>query len=273
MATFLYNDKEIYYQLDGNTHLPKMVILNGIMMSTKSWEPFMTSLTESFQVLRFDMFDQGQSSKMDEPYTQAIQVELLNALLIHLKIEKIHVVGISYGGSVALQFAAKYQEKIDKLIVLNAVAKTSDWLKDIGRGWNEVAKTKNGLAYYYITIPFIYSPPFYQKNIAWMQARQKVLVPLFSNDDFLKSMIRLTISAESHDVLSELKAIDIETLIVSSDLDYLTPPHEQIYLKNNLKNATLVTFNGCGHASMYEQPKLFVSTIKGFLLDQKSYKI
>jgi pimeloyl-ACP methyl ester carboxylesterase len=273
MAIFNYNDLSVYYQFDGIESNPKMVILNGIMMSTKSWEPFIESLTEQFHVLRFDMLDQGQSSKMIADYTQAIQVDLLYALLKYLGIGKIHVVGISYGGSVALQFASRHQAMIDKMIVLNAVAKTSDWLKDIGRGWNEVAKTKNGLAYYHITIPFIYSPDFYNKNISWMEARKKILVPIFSDETFLNAMIRLTNSAESHDVRASLSSINVETLVVSSDQDYLTPPHEQVYLKNHLANATLITFNGCGHASMYEQPALFIGAVKGFLLDKKHYKI
>lgn len=273
MAIFKYKNFEIFYQFDGLIDNPKMVILNGIMMSTKSWEPFMDSFKENFYVLRYDMIDQGQSSKNTEPYTQKLQVDVLHALLDYLAIEKIHVVGISYGGSVALQFASYHQEKIDKMIVLNAVAKTSDWLKDIGRGWNEVAKTKDGLAYYHITIPFIYSPHFYNKHIEWMEARKKILVPIFSDETFLGAMMRLTTSAETHDVIKALPTIKTNTLIVSSDLDYLTPPHEQVFLKTHLENAKLITFNGCGHASMYEQPELFVSTVKGFLLDHKSYKI
>lgn len=273
MAIFNYKDFDIFYQFDGQKNNPKMVILNGIMMSSRSWEPFMESFKENFYVLRYDMIDQGQSSKHDRPYTQALQVEVLKALLDYLNIEKIHVVGISYGGSIALQFAAAYQTMIDKMIVLNAVAYTSDWLKDIGRGWNEVAKTQNGLAYYHITIPFIYSPNFYTKHIEWMEARKKILVPIFSDKVFLEAMIRLTTSAETHDVKEALSLIKTPTLIVSSDLDYLTPPHEQVYLHKNLQNSKLITFNGCGHASMYEQPELFVSTVKGFLLDQKIYKI
>jgi len=269
MATFNYQDHTIYYQFDGNDEHPVLLILNGIMMSTKSWEVFIEPLSQYFHVLRVDMLDQGQSSKMDHDYTQDIQVKMLEALRQHLNIETLYLAGISYGGSVALQYAAKYQTAIKKMVLLNAVAKTSYWLKAIGDGWNEVAKHRDGLAYYHVSIPFIYSPSFYNNNNEWMENRKETLTEVFSNPDFLDAMVRLTKSAESHDVTKDLKHIKTRTLVVASEHDYLTPVFEQDYIVKQMPNATLVEFKGTGHASMYEKPELFVSTLLGFFLDSK----
>ena len=270
MATFKYKAYTIHYQLDGDEHLPVLVILNGIMMSHKSWDLFIDDFSTHFQVLRLDMIDQGESSKAENDYTQAIQVDMLKALFDHLTIRKAHVLGISYGGSIALQFAAKYQSSVDKLLLFNIVAKTSDWLKAIGDGWNAVAKTRDGNAYYHITIPYIYSPLFYQERLDWMNQRKELLIPLFSNPEFLDAMIRLTKSAETHDVTASLGSINTPTLVVSGSLDYLTPPFEQETVVKAMPNAHHVIFEGAGHASMYEQPQLFVTTVLGFLLTQKT---
>jgi len=273
MAYFTFNNKQVFYQIDGD-HEEVLLILNGIMMSSKSWEVFMPSLCQHFKVLRVDMLDQGQSAKMAEDYTQAIQVELIEALRKHLNIEKFYLAGISYGGSVALQYASKYQQHLKKMVLLNAVAYTSPWLKAIGDGWNEVAKHRDGLAYYHVAIPFIYSPSFYTKNIEWMENRKQQLVPLFSDATFLDAMIRLTKSAETHDVRKDLPNIETQTLIVASEHDYLTPVFEQVAIKNAMPNATLVEFKETGHASMYEKPELFVSTLLGYFLEpQKTYSI
>lgn len=268
MAFFEFQNKSVYYTIDGSAKSPTLVILNGIMMSTKSWDPFIDDFKAHFQVLRLDMLDQGQSSKMTENYTQAIQVEMLLALLDELDLAKVHLLGISYGGSIALQFAAQHQERIDKLLLFNIVAYTSPWLKAIGDGWNAVAKTRDGNAYYHITIPFIYSPQFYTSRIDWMEARKKLLVPLFSDASFLEAMIRLTISAETHDVRDRLSSVQTKTLVVSGSEDYLTPPFEQAYVVSKMSKATHITFEDTGHASMYEQPTLFVSTVLGFLLTE-----
>lgn len=264
---FKYKGYDIFYEIEGKYSPSKdiIVILNGIMMSTASWAVFMPAFTKKNVLLRFDMVDQGQSSKATEPYTQELQVDLLEALLSHLGYKKVNLVGISYGASVALQFAIKYPHYVKKLVIANGVSKTSKWLKAIGHGWNEVGKSRNGLAYYNISIPYIYSPNFYSSNIEWMENRKQMLVPLFSDPVFLDSMERLTNSAETHDTVDQLHQLKCKTLIISGELDYLTPMFEQEFLHQNIKHSTHVIIPGCGHASMYEEPELFTQFVLGFI--------
>jgi len=268
MSTFTFENKEVFYTIDGTAE-KTLVILNGIMMSHKSWEAFLPAWKNHFKVLRVDFLDQGLSQKMpDEPYTQATQVRMLKALFDHLNMHSLYMVGISYGGSVALQFAAKHSDYLAKLALFNAAASTSPWLRDIGRGWNKVARTGNGEAYYHVTIPYIYSPQFYTKNEAWMNARKEKLLPVFEDQNFLDAMTRLTNSAEGHDVTESLKDIHTPTIVIAADHDYLTPLYEQEKLVDHMPNATLNVFYECGHASMYEKPELFTSSILGFFLDE-----
>lgn len=274
MPFFDFQDKLIHYQLDGNQTKPVLVLLNGIMMSTASWEVFVKPLVQHFYLVRIDMLDQGKSSKMDTPYTQSLQVKMIESLFAHLNLKNIYLAGISYGGSIALQYASSHPERLKKMIVFNAVSKTSPWLKAIGDGWNAVAETRSGNAYYHITIPFIYSPKFYTNNIAWMEQRKAMLIPLFSNPVFLDAMIRLTQSAETHNVDQALPNIHVPTLVVASEHDYLTPVFEQQYIVQTMPNAHIVEFKDCGHASMYEKPELFVQTLIGyFIAESHNYKI
>jgi len=274
MSTFKFKGKDIFYRLDGDSNKEKMLILNGIMMSTRSWEPFMETWLENFQVLRVDFFDQGQSDKLKEEYDQSLQVDLLNQLLISLKIEKINIVGISYGGEVALNFACHHQDKVKRLILFNSSAYTNPLLKDIGRSWIKAGQTRDGSLYYKTTIPIIYSASYYESKIEWMKNREKVLTPIFSDPEFLDAMERLTLSAESYDVRDQLKDLNVHTLIVTADEDFLTPRKDQEYLVKHIKNAHWMTIPGVGHASMYENPLLFASLITGFfLVKQDTYQI
>lgn len=267
MSVYRYQDKDIYYEITGEISKQKKVILilNGIMMNVRSWDIFVDSFTKNNILLRVDMFDQGLSHKMEENYTQELQVDMLKGLLDSLDIKTVNIVGISYGASVALQFAVKYPNCLESIVVANGVAKTSNWLKAIGEGWNLVGKTRNGEAYYNISIPYIYSPRFYENNIKWMEDRKKVLIPIFSNETFLDAMERLTISSYTHNVLDSLEMMDVKTMIISSKEDFLTPPFEQRLMHSKIPNSTLVEFDSCGHASMYEKPKLFTSTILSFI--------
>ncbi|MFP4478240.1 MAG: alpha/beta fold hydrolase [Candidatus Izemoplasmatales bacterium] len=270
MSSIHFKGKKVFYQLEGDESKPKLLILNGIMMSTKSWQPFMESWLNHFQVLRVDFLDQGQSDKMDENYEQDIQIELLSNLLETLNIDKINVVGISYGGAVALAFAIKHQSKINRLILFNSNAYTNPLLKDIGRSWIKAGQTRDGSLYYKTTIPIIYSPSYYEKKLEWMKEREKVLTPIFSDPSFLDAMERLTLSAESFDVRDELHTLELETMIITADEDFLTPKKDQEYLAKHIKNSHWLTIPGVGHASMYENPLLFTSLITGFFLVKES---
>ena len=235
-------------------------------MSTRSWLPFIDTLSAHNELILVDMLDQGQSSKLiDQTYTQAIQVKMLVSLLKHLNINKLAVAGISYGGEIALQLATEYPELIARLVLLNTAAYTSPQLLDVGRAWNKAAQTGDGQAYYYTTIPVIYSPAYYERKLEWMKKREQVLLPIFSNKDFTQAMIRLTISAETHDVRDKLKLITAPTLVVSSDQDFLTPIADQKYLATHIANASHVVIQNTGHASMYEQPSVFLTLILGFI--------
>jgi len=263
MPTFEFRGKPVFYETDGSGK--PVIILNGIMMSTKSWIPFLPTLTEHFQVIRVDFFDQGQSAKLPgETYTQTIQVELLKALIMHLKLATVNIVGISYGGEVALAFAAQYPSMVERLIVFNSTAYTSSWLKDIGRGWIAAGRTKDGEHYYNTTIPVIYSPYYYQSRIDWMNRRKAFLIPVFSDPGFLGQVERLTLSAESYDIRPVIKEITMPVLLVSAEQDYLTPVDNQEYLHQNLPNSEWVLLPLAGHASMYEKPLLFTSLVVGF---------
>ena len=252
MSILNYKGRNIYYDVKGNGK--PFLILNGIMMSTKSWEPFMESLTENNMVIRLDFIDQGQSDKLKSSiYTQDIQSEIIHSLIKELKLAKVSLVGISYGGEVAIAFAIKYANLVDRLVLFNTTPYTSPWLAEIGYKWNSIGRTRDGKTYYQATIPAIYSPSFYESRLDWMKQREQILLPIFSNPDFLDAMERLTNSAEKFDVRDELYKISAPTLIIAADEDYLTPMNNQKYLHEHIKNSDLVILPGVGHASMYEK--------------------
>jgi pimeloyl-ACP methyl ester carboxylesterase len=267
-----FKGKKVYYETYG--HGKPIVLLNGIMMSTISWQVFKDVLSANNQLILVDFLDQGKSDKMEDiSYTQDIQVEVLKALFDELKLLKVNIAGISYGGEVALEFAVKYEEYVEKLILFNTTAKTTPWLRDIGIGWNR--SIGDPLDYYCTTIPVIYSPKFYNEKNDWMNNRKALLTEkVFSQKAFMDSMVRLTESAESHDVTKELSKIKVPALIVSCENDYITPMTEQKILNELIKNSELVVLPNTGHGSMYERPVLFTALLLGFVnMSQSEFEI
>lgn len=267
MSQFLFQNKNIYYEVYGKGK--PILILNGIMMSCASWKEFIEPFSANNKLILLDMIDQGKSDKMDRPFSQELQVEVVKALLEHLNIEKVNLIGISYGGEVALRFAVKYSCWLNRLVLFNTTACTGPWLGDIGESWN--CASNNPLAYYLSTIPVIYSPVFYREHNEWLKARKEVLQNVFSDRTFIESMIRLTDSAADYNVLEELSNISVQTLVVSCSEDYLTPMEEQKRIVERIPDSEYIVIPNCGHASMYEKPLIFTAIALGFINCSKGH--
>ena len=268
MAEMLFRNKKVYYEVHGDSGEP-IVLLNGIMMSTASWKVFVETLSQHNHVILVDFFDQGQSARLEgEVYDQSIQVELLDAVLEEISgqiwYERFTIMGISYGGEVAIQYALAHPERVRRLVLANTCARTSGWLKKIGDGWNEMAKTGSGYGYYLVTIPVIYSTAFFENRAEWMDNREAYLTEYFGREDVRQALIRLTNSAASYNVVDRLHEITCPTMVISSSEDVLVPPTEQKLIHEHIAGSTYVTINGSGHASMYEAPEAFAALTLGF---------
>lgn len=263
MATFSFQGREIYYEEHGQGR--PLIVLNGIFMSCASWAAFVPSFSAHCRLVLLDLLDQGKSAKMDGEYTQAVQVEVVLALMDHLALETADVMGISYGGEVALQLATRHPQRIRKLVLSNTAAYTSAWLKDIGHSWEYAFASHDGHQFFKTCIPIVYAPQFYEKNYAWASAREELFVRAFTAEVY-DAFGRLTRSAEKHDVRDALGNISAETMVISSELDYVTPPYQQAELAQAIPRASHVRIEGAGHAVMYEKPAAFTAIVLGFVL-------
>ena len=262
MAYFKSCEKKVYYESFGEG--TPLILLNGIMMSTESWNIFKTLFSKKYKLILFDFIDQGRSDKVSENYTQALQVEVLEDLRKHLDIESFHLLGISYGGEVALQYAKKYEKHLKSLMLANTTAYTDPQLRQVGDSWIDAAKTHDGRVFFNASIPPVYSKAFFEQHENWLKGRQTFFEKAF-DAPWYDAFVRLVKSAETYDVRDEIAHINTETLIISADDDGVTPRKCQEYIYKTLKNTSWVTLNNCGHASMYEQPIGFSAAILGFL--------
>ncbi len=261
MAYFNLNGKRAYYEVHGESD-KTLMILNGIMMSTSSWLPFIPMLTSTTKVVLVDFFDQGKSDFMSEAYTQDIQLELVEALLNALDLEQVTLLGISYGGEIAMKCRSS---RVTQLILANTTAVTDETLKAIGNNWINAAQTFDGSQFFNATIPPIYSKHFYNVRIDWLTEREKMFKMAFK-PAWYEGFIRLVRSAESHDERLRLHEIKVPTMIIGAEEDVITPIKCQNEINTAIQESKLVVIKDCGHASMYEKPTEFFSVVLGFMI-------
>lgn len=254
--------RNIYYEIHGEGE--PLVILNGIMMSTSSWTSFIDVFSKNNKLVLVDFVDQGQSDKEEELYTQDLHVEILNELFHSLKLDKVHLLGISYGGEVAQRYALKYEDKLLSLILANTTSYTNHLLKDIGEGWIKAAETYDGSTFFKATMPYIYSEEFYEENINWLKEREKAF-SISLTPEWYEGFIRLVRSAEDLEITEEISKINVPTLIIAAEYDLTTPLRYQEEIQRKIKDSKLIVIKGSGHATMYEKPYEFATAVLGFI--------
>ena len=266
------NGRNVYYEIHGDA-TESLLFLNGIMMSSASWQPFIESLKSHVSVILVDFFDQGKSDYLDFEYTQDIQVELVESLVGALDLKQVTLLGISYGGEVAMQIASKRPKWLSKLILANTTSYTNPQLKAIGDSWVYAAQSHDGKQFFKSTIPPIYSAGFYEMNLEWLNAREALFVKAF-DAKWYDGFIRLVISAETHDARDLVDKIEVPTLIIGADEDLITPVSCQQSLYDAISDARFVVIKSCGHASMYEKPIEFFTAVIGFVvMGHETFKI
>ncbi len=98
---------------------PLLVLLHGLASSSQTWEPVMPLLGRTAHVIAPDLLGYGRSAKpRSGDYSSGASASGLRDLLVALNLDRSTVVGHSFGGGVAMQFAYQFPELTDRLALV-----------------------------------------------------------------------------------------------------------------------------------------------------------
>ncbi len=120
----LPDDISINYETWGDPAAPPVVLLHGFTSGLRMWAPHVEPLSEDYFVVAPDLRGHGLSSAPEdlEGYSIEIYADDVRALLDHLGGDVCAMVGCSFGGMVALQFATTWPARLAGLVVSDAGA-------------------------------------------------------------------------------------------------------------------------------------------------------
>lgn len=96
-----------------------LLLCNGIGASLEALQPFVDALDESVPVIRFDAPGVGGSELPSAPYNLALLAHQLGKLLDELGVDQVNVLGISWGGGLAQQFALQNPRRCLRLVLVS----------------------------------------------------------------------------------------------------------------------------------------------------------
>lgn len=106
------NGARLYYDVSGSGH--PLLLLHAGVADSRMWDDQVSAFRAHYQVIRFDLRGFGQSNM---PAGRFCNHEDVRELLSFLNVEKAHLLGISFGGLIALDFTLAYPEMVEALIL------------------------------------------------------------------------------------------------------------------------------------------------------------
>src|SRR5215207_1162372 len=98
---------------------PALLLLHGLACDSSTWSDVIPSLSEHFTVIAPDLLGHGESDKPDADYSLGGYANGMRDLLTILGIDRVTVVGHSFGGGVAMQFAYQFPDRTERVVLIS----------------------------------------------------------------------------------------------------------------------------------------------------------
>ena len=252
------NGLHIAYQRAGTG--PTLVLLHGFICDSRAWKPQLEDLSRDFDVIAWDAPGCGQSSDPDEHFSMAAYADCLAALLDSAGVTSAHILGLSWGGTLALEFYRMYRERVSSPILADAYAGWTGSLgedvaaKRLARCLRESELPANEWVPQWAPEAFSSSPP-----------RQLVDEYAAIMSDFHPVGFRAMSRNVAPDFREVLPLIDVPTLLIWGEEDSRSPLNVARAMCDSIRGARLVVIPGAGHVSNMEQPARFNAEVRAFL--------
>lgn len=250
---------QIAYRRQGSG--PALVLLHGGLADSRQWSEQLEGLSDEFTVVAWDAPGCGESTDPPEHFSLSDYADCLADFIKELGLQKPHILGLSFGGGLAIEFYNRYPEIPRSLVLASAYA---GWAGSLSPEEVETRR-KNGVQ---------------QSKMAPEKVVEKWLPTLFSDSvsikaveetanmmtDFhpvgMRAMLRAFAEADLRDLLPN---ISIPTLLLYGDEDQRSPLDVAEKLHSKIPTSTLVIMPGVGHVSNVEVPERFNQEVRSFL--------
>ncbi|WP_431125939.1 alpha/beta fold hydrolase [Flagellimonas flava] len=220
--TIKVNGIEIHYEVYGNGE--PLLLLHGWTQSSKFWSDYIAIFAQHFEVYALDLRGHGKSSQLTSDFTIKKASEDVLALLDVLKLQKVHAIGLSYGGLTLLELANTNPDRLASMVLIGA-SHSFD-------GRKNSADT---------TFSYKNLPPSFIEELTRIHSRGENQVRALFDPNL---NYRIALDNE------ELRAMKIRTLIVHGNRDEILGLKPAIDLHENLPQSELWIVPNTGHIAI-----------------------
>jgi esterase len=239
-----------------------LLVFHGLFGMLDNWGSFGKDFSEMMPVHLIDLRNHGKSFHSDEMSHDDLADDILNYMAAN-HIEKANLLGHSLGGKAVMQFAMKYPEKIEKLIVVDIAPKSYPphhqgilkALQDVNL--DEIksrGEVEDLLSQYIPEKSVIY---FLAKSLYWNE--NKKLAWRFNLKTLAEKYAEFVSNAIKFGVFQG------ETLFIAGTNSNYILPQDSLLIKQQFPNSKIISIKNAGHWVQAENPKDFHDAVYEFL--------
>lgn len=277
--TIEINGVQHYFRIKGKGK-PMLILHGGPGLSHNYMFPYFDELAADYQLI---FFDQRGSGKTDFPKdTSSINmdafVEDIEAIRNHFNIEKITLLGHSWGSILALNYAAKYQNNVNQLVLVSPAPANTNFYETMVSNMHKKRTEEETKELVQIMMSKAFDKRETDIFTKAMKIGDKVNLYEPSKIDELYDLHNYSQETATkfwftsnlmerhffnYNIADKIKDISIPTLIVIGDMDNVPFASSQL-ISDNLKNARMEVIKSTGHYPFFEANKAFVKVLKDY---------
>jgi pimeloyl-ACP methyl ester carboxylesterase len=259
MSVFRDDKSSLHYMVRGSGE--PLLLIHGLGGSGADWAFQVAALEKNFRVIVPDLPGSGHSPPPRDNYTIDGFAATLWALLDHLGVERINIIGFSLGGAVALEMAARRPSSVPRLGLINSLA---TYRPDHWRKWAET----------YVTATLVRL--FGMRRAAWLLAARLFPEPWQRS---IRRHAAATVGAVPAScylgagfalarwaIVDRLHRLTSRVLLIAAEHDF-TPLAEKRALAATLK-ADLVVVRDSRHGTPFDSVEVTNASLLALLTDQ-----
>jgi 3-oxoadipate enol-lactonase len=256
------NGRRAAYDLFGPAGAPVVCMTHSLASDSGMWAEQVPALLDAgYRVLRSDMRGHGGSEATPGEYTMQQLGDDLDALLVALGVERIHLVGLSVGAMLGMAFALARPEKLASLVLCDAQAASGSgaraaWSMPLAmvRQQGSLTPVATGLLRAWLSDAYKAREP--QR---WQQIRETILAtPPAGFEGCVAAM-------SDFDFTAQLPSLGVPTLVLYGDGDPMTKPDENRRLAELIPGGQAEAIADARHFSNVEQPAAFNRVLLAWL--------
>ncbi len=131
------NGIEVYYEVYGEG-MPVVLLHGAYYTIDMNWSQLIPDLSKTRKVIALEMQGHGHTAFSDRKLSRATLASDVERVMDYLNVDSADLVGYSFGGSVAYQFAIQSPKRLKKLVIVSAAHKSSGWLPEVNKAFKNL---------------------------------------------------------------------------------------------------------------------------------------